>query len=532
LWFFSSLVAVMFVGSACKAPPSATRPNILLIIADDWGRHASCYRDPLRPSVNDAIETPNIDRVAREGIVFRNAFYNVSSCTPSRASLVTGCYFWRLGRNALHQSPLWKHQTDPGWALPGFGAGLRPQNYFLGSWGKTLGWHWFPANRFSFDLDKLRYNRWVPTQPNRAAAQSEIEKMIRASVTEMLAKRKKNQPFFHVIGPIGAHRPFLKGSGQSLWGINPDGLKGKLPAFLPDLPEVRADMADTLGEVLVLDLYVGWIVDELERAGELDKTLLVLCGDNGPDLPRSKTQVYDLGMRAPLIMRWPAGIAKGGRVLDDFVSLMDLAPTFLEVGGVTPPPSMNGRSLLPLLKSDSSGQIDPARDFVVSGRERHSANVRGGLPYPVRALRTAQFLYVRNFKPERWPHGDPAESNFPGDPNLAHSAAGAWVLAHKDEPEGKTLFPLYYGKRPAEELYDLAHDPDQIKNVAEDAAFGEVKRTLSERLMKILRDTNDPRLTDTFDLPPYNLGPGPGKMHKEEEADENDPDCLHHANED
>src|SRR5437660_11300400 len=126
----SSALTLALALNAQSASPA--KPNIVFFIADDWGRNASCYRDPARPGVNDVISTPNIDRLAREGVLFRNAFYDVSSCTPSRASMVTGCYFWRLGRNALHRvEPEWKHSIDPGWTLPGFGTLLQSQGYYL-----------------------------------------------------------------------------------------------------------------------------------------------------------------------------------------------------------------------------------------------------------------------------------------------------------------------------------------------------------------------------------------------------------------
>ena len=155
-----------------------------------------------------------------------------------------------------------------------------------------------------------------------------------------------------MLGPVGPHRPFARGSGRKLWGIDPDALKGRMPAFLPDVPEAREDYADTLGEALALDLEVGVILDELRKAGELDNTMLVLTGDNGVNMPRGKTHCYDIAVRAPLMIRWPAGIAKPGRVVDDFVGQIDLAPTWLEAAGLTPPPAMDGRSLLPLLKSE------------------------------------------------------------------------------------------------------------------------------------------------------------------------------------
>ena len=146
------------------------------------------------------------------------------------------------------------------------------------------------------------------------------------------------------------------------------------------------------------------------RPGELDRTLIVLSGDHGmAGVPRGKCNLYDFGTQVPLIMAGPAWLRPaGGRVADDFTLLMDLAPTFLETAGVPLPPGMDGRSLLPVLRHPVSGQADPARTQVVTGRERHVQDARAGnLPYPQRALRTRDFLYIRNYEPDRWPMGDP-----------------------------------------------------------------------------------------------------------------------------
>jgi len=504
------------------------RPNILFVLADDWGRHASCYRNSARPSENDVITTPHIDRVAREGILFNNAFAEVSSCTPSRASIATGCHFWRTGKTAFHTADSgWANVADPGAALPGFGALLRQAGYFLTSSGKTLSpWvhrnnslklpDWYPAMDIPLEAN-VGLGKYVRDhEVNRDTALKALEDMTRGHIRTVIEKaREKKAPFCHTFGPVGTHRAFVKGSGKTLWGLDPEAFKGKLPAYL-DLPPGREDMSDALGEVLTLDQEIGWIVDELEKAGELENTLLVLAGDNGINLPRGKAQVYELSVHAPLIIRWGAGIRKPGRVADDFVSLIDLAPTFLEAAGLTPPKDMDGRSLLPLLQSKKSGQIDPARDAVIVGRERHETSVRpDNSPYPVRAIRTKDFEYVRNFKPERWPCGDPLDRSFPGDP-LGRGGIISWILTHRDEPSVRPVFDLCYGKRPPEELYDLHKDPFMTNNIAADPAYAKTKLELSERLMKVLRDTNDPRLDDAFDRPPYVDPPGVRRGGKNE----------------
>ena len=214
-------------------------------------------------------------------------------------------------------------------------------------------------------------------------------------------------PFCYWFGPTNVHRKWIAGSGKKLWGIDPDNLKGKLPPFLPDVPIVREDFADYLGEVKAFDEGLGVVIAELKRLGVYDNTILVVSGDHGiPGVTRGKCNLYDFGTKVPLAIRWPAGIKTPGRVVDDFVSLPDLAPTFLEAAGVEVPGTMTARSLLPILASDAAGQVDPARDAVFTGRERHVARARTGFkPYPQRAIRTDQYLYIINFQPDRWPMG-------------------------------------------------------------------------------------------------------------------------------
>src|SRR4029079_3516606 len=180
-----------------------------------------------------------------------------------------------------------------------------------------------------------------------AAARAEILAQVRGNFDQFLADRKPGQPWLYFFGTTTTHRKWIKGSGKRLWNIEPETLKGKMPAFLPDVPEVREDVADYLGECQAVDAYVGAILQRLEETGQLDRTLIVISGDHGmPGVPSGKCNLYDHGVAVTLAMRVPGG--KPGRVVDDFVRLPDLAPTFLEIGGIAPPPNLYGKSLLPL----------------------------------------------------------------------------------------------------------------------------------------------------------------------------------------
>ena len=524
------LLAGLAVLFSCHAFAAVERWNILFIFADDWGRYASCYNGlDGRPTLNDVVKTPNIDRVAREGALFKNAFVNAPSCTPCRSSLMSGRYFFNCGRGAILNGAVWDL------AIPSFPLMLRDSGYQIGKSYKV----WSPGTPADAPIGGQQYayekagripnkfssnvTRMVGDGLTVEAAREKVLDQVRGNFKAFLADQKSGTPWLYFFGPTNTHRPWVKGSGKQLWGLDPESVKGKMPKFLPDVPEVREDVVDNLGEAQAVDAYVGVLVKMVEEAGQLDHTLIVISGDHGMGgMPGAKCNLYDFGLNVALVVRVPGG--KGGRVLDDFVRLPDLAPTFMEVGGVKPPDGLYGRSLVDVLKSDKSGQVDPTRTWVLSGRERHVATAReGNLPYPMRCLRTADYLYIRNFAPDRWPMGAPYSAGAGGNPpveelenttyaafpDMDASPTKAWMIMHRDDPQWKDLFERSFGKRPAEELYDLRKDPEQTKNVAADPAYAKDKEKLAADLMKKLQDAADPRVTGdglTFERPPFTGG--------------------------
>ncbi|MBM4154108.1 MAG: sulfatase [Lentisphaerae bacterium] len=520
--------------ASSAAAAEARRPNILFCFADDWGRYAGCYAGiDGRPSPSDVVKTPALDRIAREGVLFRHAFVTAPSCTPCRSSLLSGQYFYRTGRGAILVGAVW----DP--AIPSFPLLLRDAGYHIGQTYKV----WSPGtpndapfggrdheyekagsdyNNFSENATKM-----IRDGMTFEAAKTRMLDQVRGNFAAFLADRKPGQPFCYWFGPTLTHREWEKGSGKALWGIDPDAFKGRLPAFMPDVPEVREDFADYAGEIQAWDAGVGAVLKMIEAAGELDNTLVVASGDHGmPGMPGGKCNLYGFGTGVALLARVPGG--RGGRIVDDFANLMDLAPTFLEAGGVKPPEVMTGRSLWPVLTSDKSGQVDPARTWVVTGRERHVENAREGfVGYPHRSFRTAEHLYIRNFRPDRWPMGDPLAVTADGAPSVTElehntriafadmdaSPTKAWLVGVRNEAAWKWHYDFAFGKRPAEELYDLRKDPDQARNVADDPAYAAAKKDLADRLMKVLTETGDPRVTGdgmTFERTPFTDGPAPG----------------------
>jgi len=508
--------------AADTAPP---RWNILFVFADDWGRYASCYAGiDGRPGLNDVVATPAMDQLAREGVLFRNAFVSSPSCTPCRSALLSGRHFFRCGRGSILRNAIWDD------AIPSFPLLVEEAGYRIGKSYKV----WNPGHPEDapFGGQRRAFER-AGRQPNKfsefatqmvaegrsvAEAREAIVAQVRDNFRSFLAEGG-DAPWLFFCGPTNTHRAWVKGSGKALWGIDPDALRGRLPAFLPDVPEVREDVADYLGEVQAVDAYVAALVAEVKAAGMLERTLIVASGDHGmPGVPQGKCELKDHGTAVALVARVPGGTP--GRVVDDLVSLPDLAPTFLEVGGVPRPEGMTGQSLLPQLRSAESGQIDPARTFVITGIERHVDVARdGNLPYPMRALRTADHLYIRNFAPDRLPLGRPgiAAAGAAADasvlehdtlaayPDMDAGPTKSWLVRHGMEPEWRWLFDHSFAVRPAEELYDLRNDPDQLQNLAADPAHEPIRRELAARLVALLREAGDPRLDPDvpFERPPY-----------------------------
>ena len=502
------------------------KPNFLIAFADDWGRFASIYASIDRePELQRLVRTPNFDRIANRGVLFRSAFVSAPSCTPCRSALLSGQHFWRTGRGAILQGAVW----DP--AIPTFPHLLRDAGYCIGETFKvwspgTPGDAPFGGGKFAFEKSGGRFNQFSETVTKDLRAGGDLESTKKkfvdlavANFDTFLQSRSPEQPFCYWFGPTNVHRKWVRGSGKELWGYDPDDFRGKLPPFLPDVPEVREDLSDYFGEIAAWDKALGGLLETLERAGELDSTWILVSGDHGPPgFPHGKCNLYDFGASVSLAICGP-GIP-AGRVCDDLISLTDIAPTLLEVSGVGQPETMTGKSLVALLRSHQSGRIEPERDAVFIGRERHVESARADfMPYPQRAIRTHDFLYIVNFRPERWPLGDPYRLDGDNPPTSAEVAettrvtlpdedAGptkAWLVAHRTHSEWKQYFERAYGKRPREELYDLHRDPHQTINVAADPSYAAARAELEKRLIDELLRTGDPRVVDDgryYETPP------------------------------
>jgi N-sulfoglucosamine sulfohydrolase len=472
--------AVLHCSCQKKSPE---RPNILFAIADDWAwPHAGIYGDPV-------VQTPAFDRLASEGILFNHAYISSPSCTPSRNAVLTGQYHWRLGPGANLWSTL--DTTTPVYPLLLEDAGYKI-GYFRKSWGPG-------------DISNWRRHPAGPEYGDEVGG-------FAAFMEEWDGK----QPFCFWLGAWDPHRPYDAGTGvASGMDLN----KIRMFKCFPDNEIVRSDVADYYYEVQRFDTLVAGAIALLEAYGILENTVIVMTGDNGMPFPRCKANNYDSGVRAPLAIRWGEGIRHPGRVLDDFVSFTDLAPTFMELAGVEVPGVMTGKSMTNLLYSPEEGFVDKAnRSFVLHGKERHVPAQEGCMDgYPVRAIRNHDFLYIRNFEPELWPSGTPnyMEAVIPycwlGD--CDNGPTKTYMADHKDDdPHLRELWELAFGKRPAEELYDCRNDPEQLVNLAGEPGYEAIRAKMAAQLQEQMELTGDPRseAVEDFDFAavPY-LGQGP-----------------------
>ncbi len=471
----SSIAATAALGTQGCASRKK-RPNILFCIADDWGwPHAGVYGD-------STVKTPSFDRIAREGVLFNNAYVSSPSCSPSRNAILTGQYHWRLGEGANLWSSL---DAD----IPVFPLLLEQAGYHTGRWRKS----WGPG-----DLAAGGYTDTHPAGTNYPDG-----------FRSFLDARTEETPFFFWFGASDPHRTYETGSGKAS-GIDVDSID--LPGFYPDVEEIKSDVSDYYFEVHRFDRDVGEALTLLEEIGELDNTIVVITGDNGMPFPRCKSNLYDMGVHEPLAVRWGAE-APGGRIVDDFVSFVDFAPTFLEAAGVPVPAEVTGKSFVPLLTSGKAGRVEPERDHAIFGKERHVpaqlAPETGG--YPCRAIKTDRYLYIHNFRPDRWPAGVPEGATHPirVHADCDNGPTKTFLIEHRDDPEFGKYYDLSFAKRPREELYDLTADPDQLVNVAGNPAYETVLNQLSKQLMEQLEVTGDPRAVgsgDVFDNYPYRSG--------------------------
>jgi uncharacterized sulfatase len=478
--------------------PAQTQPNILVAISDDQSYpHASAYG-------YQAISTPAFDRVAASGVLFTNAFTPAPGCSPMRAAFLTGRNIWQIEHAGTHASsfPTKYEVYQDRLEAAGYAVGYTGKGWSPGNW-KASGRTRNPAGP-AFSSKKLKAPGGIRNTDYAA------------NFAEFLKSRPNGKPFSFWYGASEPHRAFKKGIGREN-GLDPD--KVVVPSFLPDTPEIRDDILDYCFEIQWFDQHLGRMLDLLEQAGELENTLVIVTSDNGMAFPRAKANVYEYGIHMPLAVSWSARIPEvdRDRTSKELVNLIDLTATIYAASGVEPPTEypIAGHSILDILTGNGiPDQRVPTRTAVFSGRERHSSSRFNSLSYPQRCIRTQNYLYIRNLRPERWPAG-PAQkfgkATYNAGGEIADAVLGplhagyhdidacptlTFLIENRDDPVIGPFLGLSVDRRPAAELFDIQKDPGCLKNLAEDSRFLAARRDLDQRLMSYLTETGDPRVVD------------------------------------
>ena len=461
------------------------RPNILFCISDDQSyAHTGANGDPV-------VKTPAFDRVAKEGIRFTHAFCDAPTCGPSRSAILTGQPIWRLEEAGNIHSTLPKKfitytevLAQAGYAVGYTGKGWSPGRLAVGGRDSN------PAGK------ELQHRRLKP--PFKMMRNTDYG----ANLDDFLGEVKKDQPFCFWLGTSEPHRGYELGAGKR---TGKDPAKVVVPKTFPDHPVVRSDILDYYVEVEHFDKMVARALKSLKKAGQLDNTIVVVTSDHGMPFPRAKASLHDQGSRVPLAIRWPQGIKGPGRVFSNPVNLSDLAPTFLQAAGLEVPGMMTATGLQDVIENKSG----TTRLAAFIAMERHDGCRKGGKGYPSRAIRTNEYLYIFNYKPDRWPAGNPNRefcARYIPFGEVDSSPTKTLLIDNKDKPGFKRFYDLAFAKRPAEELYDLAEDPGQINNLAGKPRYAKMQKELSTQLKQRLVRTEDPRalgLDAPWDYYPY-----------------------------
>jgi N-sulfoglucosamine sulfohydrolase len=452
------------------------RPNILFCIADDWGLHAGAYATPW-------VKTPAFDRVAREGLLFQNAYTPMAKCAPSRAIVLTGRHLWQNEEAGNHLA-------------------FFPKNFK--SWPEVLmekGWHtgitgkgWGPG----IATDAAGTPRLIAGKPFNQHKKAGITQKIStndyaANFVDFLDSAPQDTPWCFWYGGQEPHRDYEFQSGVTKGGKKLADID-RIPGYLPDHETVRHDMLDYALEVEHMDAHLGRMVAELEKRGLLENTLIIVTSDHGMPFPRVKGFAYEHSNHIPLAIRWPRGMPHAGRTIEDFVDFTDIAPTILDYAGIPSNDSgmmpITGKSWRPILESAQAGRVLPERDHVLIGKERNDVGRPHNWGYPIRGIITASSLYLHNYEPTRWPAGNPETGYLDTDGGPTKSL----ILDLGRADRMNYFWQTDFGMRPTDEFYDLSKDRDCLHNLASDPTQAPTIAPLRRRMEQMLTAQNDPRM--------------------------------------
>lgn len=480
--FMSVSVGVALTG--CTEKPEQKQPNILFCIADDVSfPHMNAYG-------TSWVNTPGFDRVAREGLLFEQAYTCNAKSAPSRAAIITGRNSWQLEEACNH----WPEFPNKFKSYP---ETLVEYGYYTGFTGK--GWGPGVAKDASGQNRQLTGKNWSEIKleaPTKGISAVDYA----ANFKAFFENRPKDKPFCFWYGALEPHRGYEYASsikaGKSVNQID------SVPSFWPDNEIIRTDMLDYALEIEHFDKHLQSILQMLEEAGELENTIVVVTADHGMPFPRCKGQEYEYSNHIPLAVMWPKGIKNPGRSVSEKISVIDIAPTFLELAGLSQEASgmqpITGRSFADILRNNPN---DLDRDYVLIGKERHDVGRPHDQGYPIRGILRGDYLYLKNFEAKRWPAGNPET----GYLNVDGSPTKTAVIQSRQKPESAFYWDLSFGKRGEEELYNIRTDRECMTNLIGKEAFAGLKSKMHDELIEQLRVQGDPRIVadgsifDTFE---------------------------------
>lgn len=476
------MLAALSVISCKEAqdPNYGKRPNVLIAIADDQSYpHAGAYGCPW-------VNTPAFDRVAREGVLMENFYTPNSKSAPSRACLLTGMYSWQLEDIGNHLA-IW-----PEGRFTTVFEALAANGYRAGFTGKG----WAPGSPGTVDGKPRRltgkpYQKHKLIPPTSAIAAVDYA----SNFEDFLNDREEGEPWIFWYGSREPHRAYEYGTGVALGGLFPE-MIDQVPSYWPDTEVTRNDMLDYAYEISYFDSHLGRMLEALEAAGELDNTIIIVTADNGMPFPRRKGFGYEHSTHLPMAVMWPSGIVSPGRKDTSLVSMTDIAPTLLALAGLDPDQvgmTPEGEDFLDIL-SDGRRKDRP---YLLFGQERHDYGRPRNQGYPIRSIQCDGYLYMCNLKPWLWPACDPET----GYLNTDGSPTKTQILhMRRRDPADTLLWHLSFGKRPAEELYDLNKDPQCLHNLAAEASYDRIRSDLRNKLFDELKRQGDPRMGSDGDI--------------------------------
>lgn len=520
-----AFISLQFMGCSGEKKEQASRPNILFAISDDQSFVHTSFAG------SNYIETPAFDRVAREGVYFTNCMAGSPGCAPSRSALVTGRHHWQNEQSGQHASS-WLKKHVPfidlldanGYVTGRTGKGVSPFQYAEND-NDSL---WRKTDAAGIEHSYIQYDEGSVTDKRTAGGIRNLNYF--ANFKYFMENVRGDQPFFFWYGASEPHRAFE----QDSWKRNNKNLDdAEVPGFFPDHEIVRGDILDYAVEIEWFDLHLQQMMEYLEEVGELENTIVIVTSDNGMAFPRAKANVYEYGIHVPFAVRYPKEFP-GGRKVEDLVGFADLAPTIMEITGTSVDGMLpvSGKSVLNILKSRGEGVVDESKKYVFSGRERHSSSRYRNWGYPQRAIRSQDYLFIWNMKPDRWPAGAPQRIKpetedellpmYGIDENGEHQSAWAFtdidaaptksfIIENRQDETIRPYFDLAHAKSPEYELFNIKNDPYNLNNLAGNLEFAALEKELKQALLSELKKSEDPRVVgpdkEVFDSYIRYMGP-------------------------